>query len=63
MVAPITLMEREQRGENSTATVLEDLTTRISPALTQNQTQTPITTRKSLVEKIGIKLDGTNYAL
>ena len=51
------------QGENSTTAVLENLTTRMQQALTQNQIQTQATTHDPSTIQIGIKLNGTNYAL
>lgn len=63
MVGQTKLMKHEQRGEISTAAILENLTTRMTRVLTQNQTQTPTTTYHIVTAQISIKLDGTNYAL
>lgn len=43
--------------------VLEDLTTRMTEVISQNQTQSHISTYDLPTAQIGIKLDGTNYAL
>lgn len=46
---------------------IESLATKMTQVLTQNQTQNqtqiPITTNEHSAAQIGIKLDGTNYAL
>ena len=60
MATPIDLIEQEQPN---TATTLDDLTTRMAQIVTQNQTQTPSVIYDTVAVPIGIKLDGTNYAL
>ena len=52
-----------QTGGNSTYSILEDLTARMIEVLTKNQTQTHLLTYDTSAAQIGIKLDGTNYAL
>ena len=52
-----------QTGGNSTDSILEDLTARMTEVLTKNQTQTYLPTYDASAVQIGIKLDGTNYAL
>jgi hypothetical protein len=42
---------------------LEDLMARMTQAINQNQTQTPTVMHDITATQIGIKLDGTNYAL
>lgn len=51
-----------QHKDDQTNSLLEDLTTRMTEALTRNQIQTP-PNHDSSAAQIGIKLDGTNYAL
>ena len=63
MVEPTDLVERKEHAENSTAAILENLTTRMTQVLTENQTQTQVTTYDTSTAQIGIKLDGSNYAL
>ncbi|KAL5743959.1 hypothetical protein ACOSP7_026824 [Xanthoceras sorbifolium] len=58
METPTTMVE-QPKGENS---ILVDLTSRMAQVMNQNQTQNQIPSHESLA-KIGIKLDGTNYAL
>ena len=60
MDTPIDLIEQEQPN---TATTLDNLTMRMAQIVTQNQTQTPSVIYDTVVVLIGIKLDGTNYAL
>lgn len=60
MTDPTDLIEQ---GQQSTAALLEDLTTRMTQVLTQNQIQTPAATSDPTATQIGIKLDGKNYAL
>ncbi|KAL4596177.1 hypothetical protein ACB092_12G145500 [Castanea dentata] len=52
-----------QTGGNSTDSILEDLTARMIEVLTKNQNQTHLPTYDASIAQIGIKLDGTNYAL
>ena len=52
-----------QTGGSSTDSILEDLTARMTEALTKNQTQTHLPIYDTSAAQIGIKLDGTNYAL
>ncbi|RVW97991.1 hypothetical protein CK203_029056 [Vitis vinifera] len=52
-----------QTGGSSTDSILEDLTARMTEVLTKNQTQTHLPTYDTSAAQIGIKLDGTNYAL
>ena len=52
-----------QTGDNSLDSIPEDLTTRMTKVLTKNQTQTHLPTYDASTAQIGIKLDGTNYAL
>ena len=52
-----------QTSGNSTDSILEDLTARMTEFLTKNQTQTHLPTYDASAAQIGIKLDGTNYAL
>ncbi|RVW24805.1 hypothetical protein CK203_080312 [Vitis vinifera] len=52
-----------QTGGNSTYSILENLTVRMIEVLTKNQTQTHLLTYDTSAAQIGIKLDGTNYAL
>ncbi|XP_073263621.1 uncharacterized protein [Populus alba] len=47
----------------NTAANLEDLMARMTQAINQNQTQTPTVMHDITATQIGIKLDGTNYAL
>jgi hypothetical protein len=47
----------------NTAANLEDLMARMIQTINQNQTQTPIVMHDITATQIGIKLDGTNYAL
>ena len=63
MVEPTELVESKEHAENSTAAILENLTTRMTQVLTENQTQTQVTTYDTSTAQIGIKLDGSNYAL
>ena len=58
METPSTGVEK-QEGENL---ALTDLTTRMTQLLNQNQTQNQISSHEPATQ-IGIKLDGTNYAL
>jgi hypothetical protein len=58
--ASIDLVEPEQPN---IAVNLEDLMARITQAINQNQTQTPAVMQDITATQIGIKLDGTNYAL
>ena len=60
MDTPIDLIEQEQPN---TATTLDNLTMRMAQIVTQNQTQTSSVIYDIVVVPIGIKLDGTNYAL
>ena len=60
MVNPIDVV---QTGGNPTDSILEDLTARMTEFLTKNQTQTHLPTYAASAAQIGIKLDGTNYAL
>ena len=52
-----------QTGGSSTDSILEDLMARMTEVLTKNQTQTHLSTYDTSAVQIGIKLDGTNYAL
>ena len=52
-----------QIGGSSTYSTLEDLIARMTEVLTKNQTQTHLPTYDTSATQIGIKLDGTNYAL
>ncbi|RVX23920.1 hypothetical protein CK203_000406 [Vitis vinifera] len=52
-----------QTGGNSTNSILEYLTARMTEVLTKNQTQTHLPTYDTSAAQIGIKLDGTNYVL
>lgn len=52
-----------QIGDSSTDSILEDLTAKMTEVLTKNQTQTHLLTYDTSTAQIGIKLDGTNYAL
>ncbi|KAL6337829.1 hypothetical protein AAG906_002294 [Vitis piasezkii] len=52
-----------QTGGSSTDSILEDLMARMIEVLTKNQTQTHLPTYDTSSAQIGIKLDGTNYAL
>jgi len=54
------LVEPEQPN---TAANFEDLMARMTQAINQNQTQTPAVMQDITTTQIGIKLDGTNYAL
>ncbi|KAL6318435.1 hypothetical protein AAG906_041201 [Vitis piasezkii] len=58
METPPTGVEKHE-GESS---ILADLTTRMTQVLNHNQTQNQITSHEPATQ-IGIKLDGTNYAL
>jgi hypothetical protein len=59
MATPTDLVEQNQQG---TAAILEDLTTRMTQVLTQNQTPTSAVTYDTATPII-IKLNGTNYTL
>ena len=52
-----------QTSGNSTDSILEYLTPRMTEVLTKNQTQTHLPTYDASAAQIGIKLDGINYAL
>jgi len=52
----------ELKQPNTTAN-FEDLMARMTQAINQNQTQTPAVMQDITATQIGIKLDGTNYAL
>ena len=52
-----------QTGGNSKDSILEDLTERMTEVLTKNHTQTHLPTYDTSAAQMGIKLDGTNYAL
>ncbi|KAG5566326.1 hypothetical protein RHGRI_002058 [Rhododendron griersonianum] len=60
MVQPSDVVEH---GGNSTDSILEGLMTRMAEVLTKNQTQIHTPGYESSAAPIGIKLDGTNYAL
>ena len=59
----VNLTDVVQTSGNSTDSILEDLTARMIEVLTKNQTQTHLPTYDASTAQIGIKLDGTNYAL
>ena len=59
----VNLTDVVQTSGNSTDSILEDLTARMIEVLTKNQTQTHLPTYDASIAQIGIKLDGTNYAL
>jgi hypothetical protein len=59
MATPTDLVEQNQQG---TAAILQDLTTRMTQVLTQNQTPISAVTYDTATP-ITIKLNGTNYAL
>ena len=60
MVASTGLVEPEQPN---TTTNFEYHMARMTQAITQNQTQTPVVMHDITATQIGIKLDGTNYVL
>lgn len=60
MVQPSDVVEHDG---NSTDFILEDSTTRMVEVLTKNQTQIHTPSYDDSAAQIGIKLDGTNYAL
>ena len=56
MTTPTDLVEQNQQGVTA---ILEDLTTRMTQALTQNQTPTSAVTYDAASTQIDIKFDGT----
>ena len=56
MTTPTDLVEQNQQGVTA---ILEDLTTRMTQALTQNQTPTSAVTYDVASTQIDIKFDGT----
>lgn len=54
--------EKQDKG-NSINSIFEDLTARMTQLLNQNQTQTHSHIVDATAAQIGVKLDGTNYAL
>lgn len=60
MATPIDLVEQNQQG---IAIIIEDLITRMTKALTQNQTPTSAVTYNVAATQIAIKFNETNYAL
>ena len=58
METPPIGVEKHERGNS----ILTDLTTRMTQVPNHNQTQNQITSHEPATQ-IGIKLDGTNYAL
>ncbi|KAG8368503.1 hypothetical protein BUALT_Bualt15G0052400 [Buddleja alternifolia] len=60
MAEPVDIVPRTSDHTNS---ILEDLTTKMTEVLTRNQYQSQPPSNDSSAAQIGIKLDGTNYAL
>lgn len=59
MAEPTDVVAHQRHGENSTAAILDDLMTRMTQVLTQNQ----VSTYEAPAALIGIKLDSSNYGL